>query len=274
MRARAPEPEHAQRGRHVAQAHGVALGQFAAQPRDVARPGAAAGDEQVALVAQARDREVADAAAVVVEHRRVEDAPDRPVHLARAHAVEPLDDARPLGLDLHERREVEDADAGARRVMLAADRRRPVPLRPGRALRHDVGQRQRVVGAEPLRALPAGALGELGAVVEEALVPGRRAHSARVRQHLAGVDDVVDLVVLRAPARLDVERALLEAVQPVGVHRPEVERAAAGRHEVDDGLGGAAAVRDPDAVGQPEAADLRSTARRTSCCRPRTRSAR
>ncbi len=141
--------------------------------------------------------------------------------------------------------------------MLATDRRRPVPLRPDRSLRHDVRQRQRIVGPEPLRALPAGTLGELGSVVEEALVPRGRAHSPRVRQHLTGVDDVVDLVVLRATARLDVQRALLEVVQPVGVHRPQVELAAARRQEVDDRLRGAAAVRDPDAVGQPETADLR-----------------
>ena len=91
-------------------------------------------------------------------------------------------------------------------------------------------------------------------------MPGRRAHAARMGQHLTRVDDVVDLVVLRAPARLDVERAALELVQPVGVHGAEVELAAAGRHQVDDGLGGAAGVRDPDAVGEPEAPDLRRRA--------------
>ena len=133
VRARAPEPQHAERRGDVAQAHGVALGQLAAQPGDVARARAAARDEQVALVGQSRDGEVADAATVVVEHRRVEDAADRAVHLARADAVEPLGDARPLGLDLDERREVEHADARARGQVLAADRRRPVPLRPRRA---------------------------------------------------------------------------------------------------------------------------------------------
>ena len=72
-RQRAPHAQAAQRRGEVGEDDRAVVGQVAAHPGDVVAPDRAAGDDPEAVLAQARDRQVAHDPAARREHRRVDD---------------------------------------------------------------------------------------------------------------------------------------------------------------------------------------------------------
>ena len=151
--------------------------QVAAHPRDVVAADRAAGDDPEAVLAQARDRQVAHDPAARREHRGVDDR--RPTGRSTSLAARRCRKASapgPADLDLGERREVEEPDPLAAGAVLGLRRSatsRAPPTRRAGSTSSPVSSSR--VGLVPLRALPAGALEEVRAEARLALVERRRA---------------------------------------------------------------------------------------------------
>ena len=119
-RARAPQPERAPRARLVADLRRAVLGEVVLEPLQVGHPVRAAGDDAEHVVGQAHDRQVGLEAAARGQDRRVDDAPDRHVHLAHRDPLDGVERAGPGDVEDRERGQVDHrrsgrASPGARR---------------------------------------------------------------------------------------------------------------------------------------------------------------
>ena len=253
-RQRAPDAQAAQRRRQVGEDDRAVVGQVAAHPRDVVAPDGAAGDDPEAVLAEARDRQVAHDPAARREHRRVDDDARRLVDVVGRQALQEGQRPGSLDLDLGERREVEDARPLAAGAVLGLHDRRPEARRPLVVGQDLVAGQQLAVGLVPLRALPAGALEELRAEALLALVERRRAQPAGLLVLLARVQDVVDLAIALRAAQAHVARARPVRVEALRVALVEVEQRVAVGHELGQRAPAAGRVRDPDRLGQPQPA--------------------
>ncbi len=203
----------------------------APQPREVVRARGRPGHQQVPVLLQPRDGQIALDAAARVQHLRVDDRSGLARHVVRCHPLEEAGRVRAGDLDLREARLVEQRRAFAGGEVLGHDRRRPVFSRPSE--RPPVLVVGVLVRREPVRALPARLLAEHGAERPQARVRRRHLQGPAGRALLARIVDVVvrrvDLVGAcgRVPAR-----PVLRA-EPADVHLPEVP----GRLAVHDPVG-------------------------------------
>ena len=129
-RARGPQSPtvHQRRGEVV---DPRAVVQVVGEPLLVGHAVRAAGDDAEDLVVHPHDRQVGLEVAARREHRRVDDAADRHVHLPRRDLLHDVERARPDDVEDAERGQVEHRGAVAHREVLRVDDRRPparVPL--------------------------------------------------------------------------------------------------------------------------------------------------
>ena len=105
--------------------------QVVGEPLLVGHPVRAAGDDAEAVLGHPHDRQVGLEAALRGEHRRVDVAPDRHVHLPHRDLLDAVERARADDVEDAERRQVEHPRPLAHREVLGVDDRRPparVPL--------------------------------------------------------------------------------------------------------------------------------------------------
>ncbi len=188
--------------------------------------------------------------AATVEHLRVDDPTHGHVDVVRADPLEERARLRTRDLELGEARLVEQSRALARRDVLGHDRRRPVFAGPAPRLQRI--ERGILVRPEPVRALPAGLLAELGPERLEARVGGRDLERAARLVVLARVLHVVVLRVDLVGARERIPAAPIVRAEPPDVHLRQVHRGLA----VDDPFGGGPA--DTGATGDAVGAEAGS----------------
>ena len=218
---RAPEADHAQLLRHVADRDGrIAVARMMLQPAAVGVDRAGAGDDAEAILGQPRHRDVGEDAAAGVEHLRVDDCADRPVDAVAAGALQQREGAGALDRRLAERRHVDDAGPLAERRVLGAE---PVEVRrrrPAERALVGAGPAPRLTGLEVVGALPAVLRPEHRALLLQPPVQRRRA--------------------LRPPPLVGVERvpqAVVVAVRLAGGRGGEVD-VAVGVAEAPGAIGG------------------------------------
>ena len=179
---------------------GFAVAELRAEPRDIVRSRATAGNEAEQVLPLARDRQVETDPAPRRQRGRVDERTDRPVDPVGEDALEEREGVRSLDVELREGRDVEQGDAAPSGQVLSALDRRPQLRRPLVAPEPAcVGGNERPVCLEPLWTLPPRADDELRA---ELLVPceeRRQPKLPRTSRLLARMDDVVDLAVLLLP---------------------------------------------------------------------------
>ena len=189
-------------------------GHVVGDPLEVGHAVQAAGHHAELLVAEPQDREVGAEAAARRQQRRVDDAPDRYVHLAHRDLLHGRERAGAGDVEDAERAQVEHRRAVAHREVLGVDDRRPparVPLR--RPAVDAVLVDQLRVRLVPVRALPSGRLEEDRAERLLAGVERRQPDVAIRRPLLAGMDDPVGLVEPLGGPRAHVRVRLLAVVE-------------------------------------------------------------
>ena len=87
-RCRAPEPDHGEVFRHVAQRDRLVVAHVRADPAEIRVDGARAGDDAEAVLREPCHGHVGDDPAAPFEELRVDDAPHRPVDAIVRHAFE------------------------------------------------------------------------------------------------------------------------------------------------------------------------------------------
>ncbi|TLS29066.1 hypothetical protein PpBr36_02013 [Pyricularia pennisetigena] len=267
--ARAPDADAARPARDVAHLHGGCRPSCRLQPglaRQVRRVDGAVDRQLERLVRQARHEDVAPHPAVVVQQQREGHGAGRPRHVARAQPLQQLQAPGPRDEQPADGGDVEQAGRGPRLPGLGGHDGGVVPGGPGVAVLGPPGGRQVAhegrVGLEPVRALPAPRLEEVGAQVLR--LPGEEgadAEVARRRPRLQRVDDVVDLDKGRRAGLGHVLARELHVVEPCDVAVGEqVDVRLARGQELGHGARDAGRVRDPDGLGDEEAVEVRGLA--------------
>ena len=194
----------------------------------------------------------------LVQERGVDHAPHRPVDTIGGQALQKR--LRPGPVTSSLAKGVRSNRATPSRVARCSAPQTGDQLRAAHPSRAGQSQPQafqeRLVGAEPLRALPAGALEEHRA--QRLLGPERAtAQSAGALRLLPGVDDVVDLHVLPGGAGPHVRPGSGVGPESSDVALTQVQAGAAFDHPLGQGPAGAPGVGDPHRLGSPRAAHLR-----------------
>ncbi len=258
---RPPEAERRVLAAHVANVHGAAGGRMLANPGQVVRPHAAAGQNPEAVVLQAADGQVGHDAAAAVAERGVDHRTDRAVDAVGGDRLQEAQRPWPADLDLGKGAQVEQPAAGARRQMFGALDARPVTGRPALPMRNLVVKlfQQAGVGFIPLRHFPAGAGKVDRPLFLQPGMEGSQAQVARLFHLLQGVDDVVDFLVLAVHPRPHVPPGVVVRVKTVDVRLAQVPLAFAAGHQLRNRLTHPARMRHPHAQRRPQPTDARLT---------------
>ena len=211
------------------------------------------------VAAEPHDRQVRLDPAGLVEQRRVDDPPDRHVHLGDGHPLDVVERARAADVEDRERGQVDHPDPVAHGQVLGVDDRRPPARFPLGRAGHDpvaVLLEQRLVRVVPERTLPAGRLEEDRAELALAGVERAEADVAVALPLLGRVDDAVGLVEALGRSRLDVGARRLVGVEAGDVGAVRVDLGLAVGHPLGDHPGDPGRLLDPDRGGRPEALDL------------------
>src|SRR5215467_7527847 len=108
-RARTPEADGRPGGGHVDEAGRAVVGQEVAEELLVGHPMRTTGDDAEGVLGEPHDREVRPEAATWAEHRRVDNATDRDVHLREYRLLERIERSGAVHVEDRERGQVEDA---------------------------------------------------------------------------------------------------------------------------------------------------------------------
>ncbi len=199
-----------------------------ADPVEVARALAGAGDHQVGVGPEARDGEVALVAALLVQHAGVDDAAGRHADVVRAQSLERGLGVRSFDLQLAERGLVEQGHRLAGRPVLGPHVGEPVLAAEG------VDRlRLHALRREPVHALPAHLGPEGGAAGPQPLVERRAAQSAPAGELPVRERDVIVHAHHLADPLAQEPGVGVERGEAAGVGRPEIHR----RPVLDDPLG-------------------------------------
>ena len=252
---RAPEPDRAPRRGEVLDPR--VAGEVVREPLLVGHAVRTAGDHTETVVVHLHDREVGPEAAAGGEHRRVDHAAVRNVHLPGGDRLHGFERVRSDDVEDAERREVEHRRPVAHRQVLGVDDRRPparVPLvlAPSDAVLLDE-PRVRLV---PVGPLPRGRLVEDGAELLLLLVEGRAAHAPVRFPLLARVHDPVGLVEAFRRAPLDVLGGALLVVEARDVRGLQVDLRLALHQPLRHCATDARPLLHPDRGGRPEPSHL------------------
>ena len=247
-RARAPEPDHGELLRDVAELdRRVLIAEVEPEPAQVRIDRACAGDDAEARVVEPRHSHVRHDPAPVVEELRVDEAPDRPVDPVVADPLEQGQRARAGDFDLPERGHVDDPDTLAEGLVL-----HPEPLEPGRLPEPErplvgSGPPARLPRLEEVRALPPVLRPEDRAEILETSVKRREPLGPAP---LVDVERVAEAVVVA----VDLARRLLREAR-IAVRRAEAPGAVAGHVELGLPLADPLGNRLADAAGPAEAVE-------------------
>src|SRR6185369_5650576 len=198
--------------------------------------GARPSDHAKPLVAQARDGEVGDDAAPVVQELRVDDRTGRTVDPVVGNALEQGKGARPRDLDLSEGRHVDDPDALAERAMLLRDEVEIRRCRPAELALIGARAPPGLAGTEIVGPLPAVLRAEDRAQLLEA--PVQRAEPLRPPP-LVGVERITKAVVVAVDLARGGGREVrvaIRAAEAPGTVALDVELRLAGRDQLRRGL--------------------------------------
>ena len=218
-----------------------------------------AGDDPEELRAQPHDRQVGLEAAVVVEDRRVDDAPGLDVELGERDVLECFERAGAGDVEDVEGGQVDHRDPVPHRQVLGVhDRRPPARLPLGLARHHPVAVLLEQLGVRlvPPGALPAGRLEEDGAELLLARVERADADVPVALPLLRRVDDPVGLVEALGGARVDVALLALVRVEAGDVGAVHVDLGGALDGPLGDGACDSRAFLDPDRGHRPEVLHL------------------
>ena len=251
---------------HVGNLHGLVVAPGEAEQVEVPLVGHRAGEQEEPVGPEARDRELRREASAVREGVGEHDAAVPARHAVGAQAIEEHLSTRAGDLELGEARELNHADPLAHRPAFRGHDLEQVVV-PERALLLAPVER------EPLRTLPAVALGEHATLGLERLVKGRRLRRTTLGPLFAGWNEPVHVRVLAV--RLDRRVGLVgEGAEPARVHAQHVDLGRPVHHPLGQVLATARALGDPDAGagGQPEVAHAgRRTHQRVAVRRVRDR---
>src|SRR5712692_3799636 len=215
-RARAHQAEHRVGAGHLGHGGAGARGQVAPDPVEIARALRGAGHDEVGVGGEPRDRQVALEAAALVEHRGVDHAAGRNVHVVGAEPLQHRLRVRALELELGERGLVEDGHRLARGPVLGRGLREPVLAAEGVD-----GLRLDPVRGEPVGALPA----HLGPEAGAAQPAPARELAVRERDIVVHAHDLADPLAQEATVAMKRREA-------PDIRRPEIH----GRAVLDDPL--------------------------------------
>ena len=228
--------------------------QWSAEPLHVRHPVRPAGDDAEAVVGHLHDRQIRLEAAAGREHRRVDHAAVRDVHLARGDRLHAVERAGADDVEDAERGQVEHRGALAHGEMLGVDDRRPparVPLVLARP--HAVLLDERRVRLVPVRTLPRGRLEE---DARPAPAPARRTGETRTPRFDSHCSPgwTIPYVLLKPSAARPLTccgRALLR-IEARDVRRLEVDLRLAEHHPLRHRLADPGPFLDPDRGRRPE----------------------
>ncbi len=224
-RARSHEAQHGIARGDVHRRRARLIGDVPLEPGEIAGLARGAGDDEIAVVALARHREVGLDAAALVQPLGIDHPARRHRHVVGTDPVEDPLGVRALQQVLGEGGLVEEPDRLAHRLVLGGAVLEPILAAVAIAV---LGRGAR--GRKPVGALPARELAEAGAALREPVVQ-RRFPDTACALHLAeGPVHVVEQAQRLDRALAEVAAVALEGHGAANIHVPEVH----GRMPVED----------------------------------------